>query len=148
MTKIESCRVTFGQLDFWFEESVLSTGQCQLIGFAPQGRVGIVEFLEIDDASKVSLLVSADSDRNTELWSAICVGTLAVMLNVDFPGWLGTQMRRRGVIRPWSTARRFGAARVSAAFYPLDTMLVTVRTPATRSAPSVGERDPSVGMPE
>lgn len=133
MTEGESLRRSFGELEFRFENSTVPDGECRLVGFAPEGRVGVIEVLETDDESRFSLLLSATLDRNMEFWSAACVAALAVTLRVDFPGWLGDQIRRRGRRHPWSTTRLFGDVVVSATFYPIDSVLVTIQRSAWRA---------------
>jgi hypothetical protein len=137
MIELERCRSTFGELAFWFSDSKVSAKEGRLIGFAPQGRVGVVEFQELGETTRTSLLVSASVDHKAECWAALCVATLAAMLRVEFCSWLAAQMRTRGLVQSWSIAETFGTATVSAAFFPIDIVLITVETPRavqTRSA--------------
>lgn len=119
--RIRSC---FSVLGFTFCEVEGSSG-VQLVGFAPDGRVGIVE-VESPEEERISLLLSVDRTSGARAWSAVCVSSLAQALGVDFTSWLGDHVRRRSCTRSWSVARRFEGRRVSAAFFPADTLLITV----------------------
>lgn len=126
MLSQEYGKATFGKLDFCFEESSLPTGESRLIGFAPNGRVGIVEFLSGTSESKASLLISASKDRDVELWSALCVSTFSGALGVDLAGWVGSQLHQHGAMEHWEVSHPFGTAHVTVTFYPVDSVLVTV----------------------
>ncbi|HEX2765754.1 MAG TPA: hypothetical protein VHR55_03840 [Candidatus Limnocylindria bacterium] len=126
MIGLDSCRSSFGRLDFSFEDTNTRLGERRLVGFAPRGRVGVVELLERDGTAKVSLLVSGSSDGAAMSWAAACVATLASWLGVDFSSWLASQIRARGLEENWSAARRFGPATVSATVFPVDAVLICV----------------------
>jgi hypothetical protein len=117
---------TFGSLNFRFEESNLPDGRSRLVAFAPSGRVGIAEILELREGHRYSLLISSGSDRKTECWSATCVGALATMLESEFHGWVGQQLRWRGRNHRWSAKKCFGSLMVWAAFFPMDSVVVTI----------------------
>ena len=121
----DSVRVTFGALDFAFSEPG-SHSDVQLVGFAPEGRTGIVEVTDQPDKTKVSLLLSIDRNPRNRVWSAMCVSSLVQALDVEFAGWLGHHVRRLGYTDVWSATRAFGRRKVSAEFFPADTLLITV----------------------
>ena len=116
-------RAEFSRLGFDFGAS----GEDEpLVGFATDGRVGVVEITD-NPLMRISLLISSDrSDPRNEYWSAACLATVSAAVRADFVRWLRSELMERGSETDWACQRSSDRFRISAEFHPLDVVLLTV----------------------
>jgi hypothetical protein len=140
MLYAEPIIVNFSNLGFTFNPDSRNR---RSIGFAPDGRVGVIEVIGKKVCASASLLISSGSARDSMMWSAVCVGALATAVEVDtdMSLWVGEAIQFGCRDKAWESSRLFRANRVTLRFYPVDAVLLTVE--ADRVGPVFSANDTS-----